>query len=1833
MGYIQQVQHVSQQRSGAIPKLQVGAGSRTATAIVDSGAAISCMHRATYDALPPSLRSAIFFTPDQGARGADGSPLPMDGLAEAVLEVPGIGKVRHTFAVMRSLNFPIIIGMDFLTPNNASIDCVKGTVSFKPRTVPGLFFKKAQTIAPRTSFTARAHMVSHNLDLKKHVMLIESPNSFVLDGSITKHTDRTADITLVNQSDEPILVPAGKVIAVANPVPRKSLVTFEHLVPDAFVSTIKPSPPSKEKWEKIEAAVGKQEITEEQKQTLRELLLRFHDVVAKDKRDLGWTDVIPHKLELKDPACNPAFTRQHPIPDAHQQFINDTVDELLASGAIREDFTSSFNSPIFAVKKPHGGGLRLVIDMRKVNELVKDDFESFADVETCLRQLGGLQANFMSSIDLLSAYWQLALHEESQPMTAFTVPGRGKFCWTVSAMGLKTSPAAFVRLMHFVFRGLKSTVSYLDDLIVGSSTWDKHLEDLAKCFERLRAYNLKLNIDKCSFGQKEVEYLGFRISGKGIFPSQEKTKAIAEFPPPTDVKAIRRFVGLANYFRQFMPRFSHVAGKLTELIKTSNPYSKGPLPPEAMEAFLEMRRMLSSSPCIHFPNPKFHYVLETDGSLEGLGADLLQLTPEGLAPIAFASRSLQPAEKNYSAFLLEHAAAVFGVETFRHYLTGIPFTLAMDHKPLEKLSKVHTRTLLRLKELMSEFSFELVYREGEGNKVADALSRSPLPATPICNVGTESLFGDVFQLPTVSVIENEAVLQGQREDEFCQAAKAMLSGQAAKFPAGDSRFMKQILGNCRLDDRGHLVIDLRGADGQMRSALVVPKTMRFELLRAAHSSRFAGHSGADKTLLRLRQNYWWPGMANEVSDFVKTCKSCEAVKDPPKMHANKEPLRPMPIADRPNERLHADLFQPGGMSGKGNKYILVLTDAFSKWVELVAIPRKDAQVVAEAIFNQWICRRGCPRSIVTDRGREFCNELSRELWERLEVDHKKTSAYHPQTNSAAESFNRELIRLLTITLEHPDNVCWEAYLPLVALSYNTTVRRATKASPFFLTYLADPQLPSFDWTGGEKRKIYGENWACDAIRRMEVAFTIARDGMEKAAEANKKLADEQGCKSVEFKVGEFAWVKHPRAFFASIRNKKLARTWLLYEVVQRVGETTYWCRRAEGAQKGRRSLIHRNRMKKAFSCPVSVSTDPEDEENCGTDERQSQDTPQSTETKENKDEKTKPKPGSKEKRTTVDDAPLRFDCDEEGGRNLFWSLADAPPNSATPRNEADPAPGVEAAPEEWERSNQQESSTAQDTGASRKSQGQESQGRGDGSWQPTHRSRQSEHCRGAQLTASGGGATQPTPSAASCSRASDCPSTRSAGRTPHPAPPSATGGTTSPPAVTRSCPSSSCTQRESTPSASCAWAAERTCGSPRASTTRGNGSPSRGAGASRCGGSRPCATGAGRDNGCSPPQSLHLLRQAQENVRAMLRGERPSSRAQGRELSAPQGHQTAPGTDPSLRAAGRGVRGRPPGQDRPGEEQSSLRGPEYPSSSRWNWRGDLRRRLSPGRGAQPESRQRGDGPTVSRLQEAKTPSLRGEQRAHRPQGVQQPPDRRPSEGRREEQQQRQAAQPLPSTGGQRSKEDLRPCETSPTAGTASSKPTSRGPSRPERAGTSATSSSTCTTGAPGRQPRCASARSTDGTGAGAFWAGSAVDASTGTMARQTRSQTRGRLTPPGFSPPTTRPRGEPAPAGATSPSTSPPPPTTTPTSTTPRSTSTSAPPPPPPLADMGAWPGLPRPARTTTTMSSPSTTRKASNKRSLRSNTVLPSGFAPAPPAVAAERRPYGTGAASRRRA
>jgi hypothetical protein len=371
---------------------------------------------------------------------------------------------------------------------------------------------------------------------------------------------------------------------------------------------------------------------------------------------------------------------------------------------------------------------------------------------------------------------------------------------------------------------------------------------LEQVLQRLQQNHLKINLDKCIFGNKEVAYLGFTLTPEGIKPGKNKLKAIETAKILADVKTIISFMGLCNFFRTHIKNFAIVAAPLFKLTRKDSGYKGGPLPEEAKAAFITLRKQLISEPVMAFPRLERQYALITDAATGtadtpgGLGAILTQVDKEGkFYAISFASRQLKDHEKNYSPFLLEAAAAVWGMDHFNEYLKGKKFILFTDHKPLEKLGHLHSKTMNRFQTALLEHDFVIQYKKGS-DMPADYLSRLPASSDePI------SAAFDPFQtnLPEL-----------QREEPYILNIHHFHKNH--QWPAGVSRAEANSLTDLakRIFHDKDNIMWVRLTDYKYpRTALLLPKKYQKEALCEAHNSIFGGHDANLKTYMKISSSY------------------------------------------------------------------------------------------------------------------------------------------------------------------------------------------------------------------------------------------------------------------------------------------------------------------------------------------------------------------------------------------------------------------------------------------------------------------------------------------------------------------------------------------------------------------------------------------------------------------------------------------------------------------------------------------------------------------------------------------------------------------------------------------------------------------------------------------------------------------------------------------------------------------------------------------------------------------------------------------------------------------
>ena len=415
---------------------------------------------------------------------------------------------------------------------------------------------------------------------------------------------------------------------------------------------------------------------------------------------------------------DPYYVKPYPIPLKYREQVKREINRMLELGIIRRS-NSPYINPL-AILKKKDGSIRICIDARKLNNQLCDDFEAPPSVFEILQQCAGNK--FMSKFDFTSSYWQISLSEESKKYTAFKCDNH-IYEFNVVPFGIKTSSAALIRGLHDAINDLDFLITFVDDQIVKSISFEQHICDLERLFQRLLKHNLRYNFKKSDFLCEEIEFLGYFISHDGIRPDPKKIKTIKHFPVPRNVQELQSFLGFVNFYTTFIENYSFYIKPLIELLKKDKKYE---WIESQQEAFEKIKSLFDDSMILTYADPKRPYILTTDASDFAISAVLSQMDDNNTEKIVcFVSRTLKGSECNYFTTEKEMLALVWGLHKLEIYLRGAEIIVRTDHEALTflKTCKFNNARLRRWNLAIQDFNIKPEYLPGRKNGVADYLSR------------------------------------------------------------------------------------------------------------------------------------------------------------------------------------------------------------------------------------------------------------------------------------------------------------------------------------------------------------------------------------------------------------------------------------------------------------------------------------------------------------------------------------------------------------------------------------------------------------------------------------------------------------------------------------------------------------------------------------------------------------------------------------------------------------------------------------------------------------------------------------------------------------------------------------------------------------------------------------------------------------------------------------------------------------------------------------------------------------------------------------------------------
>lgn len=955
--------------------------------------------------------------------------------------------------------FDGLIGYQSLQKLNADIITSKNVLRF-PTTTMQMFRKypQATKLQLNANETKAINLSTH---LEDGDFFLENdfevhPNVLIHSG-LYSVSNYTTQVVVSNLSDETIDTNVSELL-------NADLMNFEACTPPQFKSE-----------RLLFDQLRLDHLNKEEKSKLLQLISNYQDVFYIEGENLSFTNAVKHKIKTKDDL--PVYTKSYRYPHCHKEEVQKQINKMLDQGIIRHSI-SPWSSPIWIVpKKLDASGKRkwrLVIDYRKLNEKTVDDRYPIPNITDILDKLG--RSMYFTTLDLASGFHQIEVDEKDIEKTAFSVEN-GHYEFVRMPFGLKNAPSTFQRVMDNILRehiGVRCLV-YMDDIIVFSTSLQEHTENLAKIFKTLRNYNMKIQLDKSEFLKKEVSFLGHVVTPEGIKPNPDKIDAIKNWSLPKNEKELRAFLGVLGYYRKFIRDFAKIAKPLTQQLRKNEKLQHTK---EFIAAFEKCKNILLSSNILIYPDYEKQFILTTDASKYAVGAVLSQGPIGSDRPIAFASRTLTVSEENYSTIEKELLAIDWACKYFRPYLFGRKFILYTDHKPLTyalNLKDPHSK-LIRYKLRLEEFDYEMKYRPGKQNVVADGLSRIVHDINVIDDADNESSSDndtmhsadtdDGQYIPMTEIplnyFRNQIILKIDNEDKevyeeiFPKVFRRTISKIHFSIPHAIhifKNFMHPTRINCIMCPENvinTLQIAYRnyfGRNPQFKVKITQKLLQDLKTLEEQNNiieeTHNRAHRGIEENHNVIGQKYYFPKMRSKVSSYINLCNPCLENKYERKPYKIKLDFTPIP--KKPLDILHIDIFisQPN--------LFLSAVDKLSRYAMLVPIKSRSIPDVKRGLIKL-ISTYGTPKMIVCDNEVAFKSVEIRGILQRLDVETYFTPSDHSEVNGIVERFHSTLSEIYRCIKHKYEDLSNKELYKISTMMYNATVHSATNLKPIEIFY-------------------------------------------------------------------------------------------------------------------------------------------------------------------------------------------------------------------------------------------------------------------------------------------------------------------------------------------------------------------------------------------------------------------------------------------------------------------------------------------------------------------------------------------------------------------------------------------------------------------------------------------------------------------------------------------------------------------------------------------------------------------------------------------------------------
>ena len=661
---------------------------------------------------------------------------------------------------------------------------------------------------------------------------------------------------------------------------------------------------------------------------------------------------------------------------------------------------------------------------------------------------------------------------------------------------------------------------------------------------------------------------------------------------------MRSWLGTCSYYRRFIKDFSKIARPLHRLTEKNIIFK---WTQECEDSFNILKHALTSSPILIYPCLEKEFILDTDASGTGTGAVLSQIGDDGREHvIAYYSKSLSKQQRQYCVTRREILAIVQAVRHFHHYLYGVPFQVRTDHGALTWLLnfKNPEGQLARWLEVLGTYNFNIKHRAGLKHGNADGLSRTPCgdcthcdkrdeneirlidsPATRyIGKTGNDDTEDSDLSTNWVESKTTNELREDQLNAPVLRIVHEWLQSKQKRAWADISHLSKVHKTYWGQWDRLVVVEGVlyrkwtNTTTNEVTMQYILPNLYRNQVLELLHNDQLAGHLGFKRTLARVKHRFYWASYTMFVERWCKCCKECQIMNQP--NHCTRGKMKTYVVGE-PLERISLDILGPVSQTYKGNKYILVVTDYFTRFAEAYSLPDIEATTVADKLLTEFICRYGLPLQIHTDQGAQFTSNIFTEMCKRLHISKTRNSPYHPQSSGLVERLNRTIEDMICkfVSKNQKD---WDLYLPYLMMAYRSSVHDTMGETPCFMMMGREVTLP-IDLVFGKHTDQEPKSlpdYVEDFINRIEKVHEVVRDRLMNSAERQKRRYD-ISCTFPSFKTGDGVLLQDNRKF--KRRSPKFQMKWCGPFTVTGVLSNVLY--QIQEGPRSKSKIIHVNRLK------------------------------------------------------------------------------------------------------------------------------------------------------------------------------------------------------------------------------------------------------------------------------------------------------------------------------------------------------------------------------------------------------------------------------------------------------------------------------------------------------------------------------------------------------------------------------------------------------------------------------------------------------------------------------